>query len=117
MMLPIQGKMFRMWREYDAFWDYGVGAMSWAWVKDKTDAEDFEGRRALFVLVPHKDVRRPFVPVQLYVDRAPDNWAEPGNVRGWDGDEERPTFTPSVQVLPRDTGWHGFIERGMLITA
>lgn len=38
---------------------------------------------------------------------APPTWA-------WDGDEERPTLTPSVHTLGH---WHGWVRRGELVEA
>lgn len=47
------------------------------------------------------------------------NWAAPGPVNGWDGNEEAPTLRPSIFVggTTEHPGWHGFLTKGELSTA
>ena len=40
-------------------------------------------------------------------------WAQPGDVSGWDGDRDRPTLYPSLWLRDRN-GWHGDIRNGNL---
>lgn len=47
------------------------------------------------------------VPVQIGSNSVGRHW-------GWDGDEERPTLTPSVHCLGF---WHGWVRAGMLVEA
>lgn len=116
---PGRGKMFQA-EELDEFWAYGVGAMRWT---------NLDGHQALHVILPGRIIDSVNVvdgatvrvdigmPSALYVLHAENNWAEPGNVPGWDGDLENPTLEPSI-VVPGDGGgperWHGFIVRGKL---
>ena len=44
------------------------------------------------------------------------NWSCPGDVSGWDGNVEKPTFSPSIWLRDRK-GWHGYIRNGDLYTA
>ena len=55
--------------------------------------------------------------IRLYMRRAPDNWAEPGDTPVWDGDLDAPTLSPSILVRDSDGAevWHGFFERGRLV--
>lgn len=107
---PIRGRMFRdLHADYDAFFDYGPGAMVWE--------RDEEGRRVLFFLAPPcAESRSRFDTARIYCERSENDWARPGPVSGWDGDEARPTFEPSIWLL-ECRGWHGFIRRGDLYTA
>ena len=108
----IKGLMFST-GDWTGFWAYGLGAMKWHGVRDP------EGRgpiRALLVRLPRDGVTGGEVH-RLYVERQPDNWAAPGPVKAWDGDLERPTLTPSIQTLPVEGGWHGYITAGNLVDA
>ena len=91
-----------------AFWEYGIGAMCWRHVRDRGGGPAV---RALYVLLPPRGDAH-----MLYVDRLPDDWAAPGKTRGWDGNIKRPTLSPSIQTLPAETGWHGYLEDGNLRT-
>ena len=59
--------------------------------------------------------------ISVFPTHAPGNWAEPGNVQGWDGelDETAPTLRPSIFVGGKslNPGWHGFFENGKLRNA
>ena len=85
------------------FWAYGIGAMSWS----KEDEHD-----VLFVLLPTEKEHLPFEPLRVYMNHAEDNWAKPGDVPGWNGDREKPTLKPSIQIPQK--GWHGYITHGEL---
>lgn len=105
----IKGKVFPHLSQ--DFWDYGVGAMCWRHVGDGND----NAHLALLVLLPdgHPNSKG-WEPHLLYADRTATDWAKPGDVHAWDGDVEHPTLHPSIQTLPSDTGWHGYIRKGIL---
>ena len=91
-----------------------VEAGDWYW------GSDDDGHRILWLLVPDLEGRDQGTLgplgvelLRLYVCHAPDNWAQPGPVNGWDGSEKRPTLHPSIMVTG---GWHGFFENGRLRT-
>ena len=44
------------------------------------------------------------------------DWTHPGDISGWDGNIERPTFNPSIWLSDRK-GWHGYIQDGNLVDA
>ena len=56
--------------------------------------------------------------LMVYTSHAQNNWAAPGEVMGWDGNLDAPTFSPSIGVLHGDGSsgyqWHGFLEGGTL---
>ena len=108
----VQGRMFRT-DDWTGFWAYGVGAMKWRRVRDQNGLGPI---RKLYVLLPRVGMPGG-EPNAIYMERQPDNWASPGPVNGWDGDLERPTLTPSIQTLPHEGGWHGYITAGNLIDA
>ena len=110
--MMIQGRMFRT-GDWDGFWAYGVGAMQW---RDIRDQNSLGPVRALIVLLPRVGIPEG-EPHRLYVERQPDNWASPGPNKVWDGDLKRPTLTPSIQTLPAEGGWHGYITAGNLVDA
>ena len=93
----------------DAFFAYGIGAMQWE--------VDGEGRRVLWFLAPAVggESDRPEL-ARIYTMNDGKNWCEPGSVNGWDGNEDRPTFNPSIWLLDKQ-GWHGWIKNGDLVTA
>ena len=112
-LTPIPMRRFadELWargEDSDEFWEHGVGAFRWV---------TFDGHRACLILVPSSaggadaGDGRGFVPVVVYPMRQADNWAAPGDVNGWDGNEDRPTFTPSIDVPGH---WHGFIVNGVI---
>ena len=97
--------------DYDAFFDYGIGAMCWT--------RDAEGRRMLLFIAPHEPEIEGcphWIVTRIYTRTDGKNWKEPGDVEGWDGNLETPTFSPSMWLLDRE-GWHGFIQNGDLVTA
>ena len=112
MTIIIQGQMFEI-DDYHEFFAYGVGAMQWHSVIDQNDQGPV---RALLVLLPRVGIPRG-EPHLLYVERQPDDWASPGPVKAWDGNLERPTLTPSIQTLPEEGGWHGYLTAGNLVDA
>ena len=62
---------------YDAFFDYGIGAMAWS---------SDEGRRVLWFLAPginmDPDISSSrFETAMIYTERSEDDWAVPGNVQ------------------------------------
>ena len=93
----------------DEFRAHGVGAMAW----QKYDVgKPSEGER-LVVVVPH--AKRGVEWLHVYPRHAPNNWARPGDVDGWDGNREEPTFNPSIDCSNggKDPGgWHGYIVKG-----
>ena len=100
--------MFRSLAEdYNAFFDYGVGAMAWG--------KDSEGRRVLYFLAPSHACGR-FETCRIYAETNGEDWCIPGPVKGWDGNLEAPTFSPSIWILDRQ-GWHGYIKAGNLVNA
>lgn len=107
-----EGRMFRnMTDDYQAFFDYGIGAMCWQ--------HDPEGRRELLFIAPAVDPdpgAKPWVLTAIYTSTDGKDWKNPGPVNGWDGNVERPTFNPSIWLLNRK-GWHGWIREGNLVTA
>lgn len=94
--------------DYDAFFDYGIGAMCWS--------KDDEGRRTLIFLAPTISGRRKWICSEIYTLTDGKDWKTPGPIKGWDGNLEAPTFSPSIWLLNR-AGWHGYIEQGNLRTA
>ena len=108
----IEGKMFGpSYVDEQEFYRHGVGAMQWI---------EIDGHRVLLVLLPTRAKRkdgkeRIWDSGVLYVNRQPNNWSAPGEVNGWDGDEERPTLNPSISH-PYPGGWHGYIRAGSLET-
>ena len=99
----VQGKMFSdTLADYDAFFEFGPGAMCWS--------ADEQNRRTLWFIAPDG------VTARIYANRSKDDWAVPGDVIGWDGDISRPTFTPSIW-LNNKKGWHGFIQKGDMVSA
>ena len=96
----------RMFRDPSVdFYAYGVGAMFWS---------EHDGHRVLWLLAPETDGR--YSPARIFVMHEAKNWAKPGNVSGWDGNLERPTFKPSIWLHDKK-GWHGYIRNGDLVTA
>ena len=98
---------------YDELWTVGIGAYLWS--------DIFQGdhgiNRALVLLIPDVPNRpNKAMPVHLYPNHEEGNWAAPGDVNGWDGNEEFPTFSPSIWVNNR-RGWHGFLQCGQLVEA
>ena len=83
--------------------------MAWeTYNKGKSD----QGER-LIVVVPHKTRGQEWL--QIYPQHAPNNWAQPGDVNGWNGNREAPTFNPSIDCSKRDDGgWHGYIIGGVI---
>ena len=93
----------------DAFWAEGAGAMSLRTIRER----DGSLHRAIVVLLPNLvHTKYAASPTWLYLSHAAGNWAKPGPVNGWDGNELEPTLSPSVHVPV--LGWHGFIEKGKL---
>ena len=90
------GKVFEDWNSFDT---YGVGAMKWSY--------DPDGTRVLWFRAPDNDCAR------IYTTRDDEYWCKGGRIVGWDGNVERPTFTPSIWLREK-RGWHGFITNGDL---
>ena len=107
----------KLFEEMEApFWAHGVGAMCWATL---TTPDPPQSVKALYLVTPNLiDGDPKGILTCLYVEHADNNWAQPGGVRGWDGNEERPTLTSSIQVLHgkgvAEKGWHGWLEDGKL---
>ena len=88
---------------------------------------DNQGHRVLWLLVPDTVHGRRYQVLRLYMQSEKQNWAKPGPRNGWDGDEELPTLTPSIQARTKIhsdddedgievNAWHGFLEKGVLRT-
>ena len=107
----IKGCMFDdLARDYHAFFQYGPGAMRWSFD---------EGRRVLRFLAPPVGRTNPwarFETARIFCRRSATDWSQPGEVLGWDGNVVKPTFNPSIWLYDRK-GWHGWIQRGDLVTA
>lgn len=108
---------------YDFVFDDGKSG-DWFWQSIKRN--DGLSHRCLFAIVPSprgfgqgplKD--RGLELIQVFPRHADGNWAVPGEIDGWDGNEQSPTFTPSIFVGGNtdDPGWHGFIRNGKLSNA
>ena len=102
-MNPVPGKMFDgdpYEDEGKQFWNYGPGAM--CWYIGPT------GRRFLRLLTPHQNREQEYVslPVKPYEGQMA-SWE-------WDGNLERPTLTPSIDILTTG-GWHGYVTNGNLV--
>ena len=108
----IKGRMFRT-GNWKGFWAYGVGAMQWRRVWDQNGLGPL---RALLVLLPRVGIPEGEGHC-LYVEQPPNDWAGQKLTWAWDGDRKRPTLTPSIQTLPKEGGWHGYITAGNLIDA
>lgn len=83
---------------------HGVGAMAW---QRYDRGRPSEGER-LVVVVPHSTRGTEWL--IIYPWHAPNNWAKPGTVCGWDGNRESPTFNPSIDC--GSSSWHGYIVEG-----
>lgn len=72
----------------------------WSFVDDYT---------AIWVHVPHHDAMMGLVrlPISSTGSDVPPVWA-------WDGNKEKPTLTPSINVIGV---WHGWLRAGKLIDA
>lgn len=86
------------------FWAGGAGAFIWG--NNEKDG------KILNLMLPHKHKDGGEF-VQLYMMHADDVWSKPGNVNGWDGNEEKPTLLNSVRS---PYGWHGYVYKGDLYT-
>ena len=102
----------------DEFFAPGMGPGTFMWSTVLVDGEEHQ---ALYLKVPR--VNAPFRPAKqdyeilcLYVMRDPALWNKPGHVKGWDGNWDKPTLTPSILVKYADgiNGWHGYVEKGQL---
>lgn len=97
----------------DEFAAHGIGAMAW---ETYDEGKPSQGER-LIVIVPGP----PDPPwrgsewIQVYPMHAPNNWAKSGDVNGWDGNRDAPTFNPSIDCTnggKRPGFWHGYIIAG-----
>ena len=93
--------------DYDAFYAHGIGAMCWRRRHEQ---------RALYFLAPCQHSSRGFTGATILTMTDGKYWTTPGDVSGWDGNLERPTFDPSIWLRDRK-GWHGFIQDGDLVDA
>lgn len=78
------------------------------------------GHETLVLAVPDILHGKKFECVRLYMERSEDDWAKPGSIYAFSGTKERPTLTPSIQVLgtvdgQEVNGWHGFLQDGELV--
>ena len=109
---------------YDEIFERGeLGDWHWS----TTIMPDGSHHRSLWILVPNmqREGQGPLGPrgielISVFPMHAPNNWAEPGDVQGWDGelDADRPTLRPSIFVggSSPNPGWHGFFENGQIRT-
>ena len=96
------------------FWAFGVGAFCWGAVEHP----DGKIWQCLYLLVPSHLEKGGALPLCLYPSHGENNWESPGPVRGWDGDEDHPTLTPSILVKTEaGGGWHGYLTAGELHSA
>ena len=85
--------------------------VSWRWVNPTL-------HKRLMVRLERSDGRRGFDRI-VYVRHAADNWSEGGDVKGWDGDLDAPTLSPSL-LFKNASGedlWHGYLRRGEFVQA
>ena len=103
----MRGKMFpNGWGDnYDAIWEYGVGAMFW---------RDDRSVPVLYVIVPRAGVRRKRAMLKLRMHNNGEDWRKKGNKIMWDGNWEAPTLNASIRYPDQ---WHGWIEKGKLVDA
>ena len=107
---------------YDYIFDEGkLGDWFWA-----TCLVDGVSHRCLYMLIPdlighgQGDLRnRGLELLCVYPSHANNNWAQPGPINGWDGNETEPTLSPSIFVGggTKNPGWHGFFQNGKLKNA
>ena len=101
---------------YDDFFqpDAPPGTFWWTTMRDN----DGQARRVLLLKTPCRIFPRRLTDHSvLYVKHAPGNWARPGEIDGWDGNEDSPTLSPSILVQHIIDGqdvecWHGFLTAG-----
>lgn len=100
---------------YDEFWKLGIGAYMWTETIVNT-----KPTLSLLLKVPFvedgKVIEGKVEVLRLFPRRSKDNWAESGQVKGWDGNKEKPTLTPSIWARNRK-GWHGYLTNGKLFRA
>ena len=106
-MATHKGKMFPE-LDYQAMTAYGIGAMCWR--------IDGEGDRWLQFVAPNPARKSGWMIAAIRTMRSAHDWGIKGDVNGWDGNLEKPTFNPSIWLCDRE-GWHGFIRNGDLIDA
>ena len=105
----IKGRMFScLAADYNAFFTHGVGAMCWG--------KNAEGQRVLYFLAPCPDAPKGWETARILTMTDGKDWTHPGDVSGWDGNVDHPTFHPSIW-LSDGNGWHGYIRDGNLIDA
>ncbi|MCY3933467.1 MAG: hypothetical protein OXH70_17295 [Acidobacteria bacterium] len=96
----------------------------WFWSSENRDGKV---HRTIWILVPavgNPATGKPLADRGLelaivFPIHGPNNWAEPGDINGWDGNEEAPTLEPSIWVRGEtdNPGWHGFFRHGRLVSA
>lgn len=98
----VDAKRVNTFEEADA---HGPGAFLW---------EERDGRRSMLFMMPGEDFLR-----SIEVNRGD---ALGNGVWGWDGDEEKPTLTPSILAYDRAGNgqriehWHGFLTAGRFVS-
>ena len=98
---------------YEELRETGIGGYLWADVFER----DHGINRALVLMVPDlPDRPDKAISVHLYPSHEEGHWTTPGDVNGWDGNEDLPTFNPSIWVNNRK-GWHRFLQRVQLVEA
>ena len=98
------GRMFPDNSDQDVeFYKYGIGAMFW----------DTRGPLRSLVFLAPSNVPKGYELAAIFTKTDGKDWCVPGDVNGWDDNEERPTFTPSIWLRNKN-GWHGFIRGGNL---
>lgn len=73
----------------------------WEFVNDYT---------AIYIHVPHKECEFGLVRIPIHLGEQ----TEDPNMWGWNGDKEKPTLTPSINVIGI---WHGYLREGKLVEA
>ena len=109
---------------YDYFFDAGnPGDWIWTSVIHSDGSGPYQTLTIIFPLVGREPAEHNVIEQrggelsQIYVNRDADDWAIPGPVVAWDGNEDQPTLIGSVFIRGREevTGWHGFMRKGKLI--
>ena len=112
--------------EVESWYDYWFDHASpgdWRWSSRNIDGTLHKTIMMVVPLVPPdyrhygKLAERGGELLSVFVERARNDWNEPGPVIAWDGDDDNPTLTPSIfcRGAAKVKGWHGFFKKGELV--